>query len=244
LNSPESNNSSKQLTSRDAEAIRRFHEAISTGKHWYIGLLEAIGVWESAEETYQGNHYRYLIAGEAFDWQLVAERLCETVDGLLPEDEKNALLLHNQPPLDITKEQFRDYIGHNRYRQYLNFYYGVTVERALVLAVKDEIRKEQHVAGYIKDKDNNDEAFQRVYGETESVLLRQFRKEHRYRRLKSMSLAELKEYTYWLFKYRIKNNDKERVASDTRKALDWVQRHGLPIHLLSGQPPVIIEQPF
>lgn len=232
------------MTSGDAEAIRRFREAISTGKHWYIGLLETIGVWSSPEETYQGHQYRYLIAGEAFDWQLLVERLCETVDGLLPEDEKNAFLLHNQPPLDITKEQFRDYIGHTRYRQYLNFYYGVTVERALVLAVKDEIRKERHVAGYIKDKDNADEAFHRVYGESESVLLGQFRKERRYRRLKSISLSELKEFTYWLFKYRLKHNDKERVASDTRKALEWVQRHGLPNRLLNGQPPVIIEQPF
>ncbi len=244
MNSPESNNSSTQLTLGDAEVIRRFREAISTGKHWYISLLEAIGVWSSAEETYQGHHYRYLIAGEAFDWQLLAERLCETVDGLLPEDEKNALLLHNQPPLDITKEQFRDYIGHTRYRQYLNFYYGVTVERALVLAVKGEIRKERHVAGYIKDKDNTDEAFNRVYGEMESVLLEQFRKERRYRRLKSISLSELKEFTYWLFKYRLKHNDKERVASDTRKALEWVQRHGLPNRLLNSQPAIIIEQPF
>jgi len=57
-----------------------------------------------------------------------------------------------------------------------------------------------------------------------------------------MSLAELKEFTYWLFKYRIKNTDKERVASDTRKALNWVNRHGLPQRLFSGQPTMIIDQ--
>jgi hypothetical protein len=59
-----------------------------------------------------------------------------------------------------------------------------------------------------------------------------------------MSLSELKEFTYWLFKYRLKHNDKERVASDTRKALDWVQRHGPPNRLLNGQTAVIIEQSF
>jgi hypothetical protein len=244
LNSPENNNLAAQLTSGDAEAIMRFREAIITGKHWYFALLETVGVWDSAEEIYRGHHYRYLIDGEAFDWQLLAERLCDTVDGLLPENEKNALLLHNQPPLDITKEQFRNYIGNNRYRQYLNFYYGVTVERSLVLAVKDEIRKEQHVAGFVKDRDNTDEAFRRVYGDMESILLEQFRKERHHRRLKSMSLSELKEFTYWLFKYRLKYNDKERVASDTRKALEWLQRHGTPNHMLNGQLPVIIEQPF
>lgn len=217
-----------QLTSGDLKAIQYFRTAVLTGKNWYISLLEAIGMWDSMEETYQGHHYRYLIDDEAFDWQLLAERLCETVDGLLPEKEKNNFLLRNQPPLDMKREQFSDYIGSTRYRQYLNFYYGVTVERALVLAVKDEIRKERHVAGYLREKDTTDEAFRRVYREAESVLLGQFRKEHRYRRLKSISLSELKEFTYWLFKYRVKHNDKERVASDTRKALEWVERNGPP----------------
>ena len=241
MNSPENGGTSTQLSSRDAEAIRHFGETIVAGRHWYIALLEAVGMWDSSEEVFHGTHYRYLIDGEAFDWQLLAERLCESADGLLPENEKTALLLHNRPPLDITKEQFHNLIGDTRYRQYLNFHYGVTVERALVLAVKDEIRKERHVSGYLKDKDTTDEAFRRVYGQTEAVLLEQFRKERHYRRLKSISLAELKEFTYWLFKYRLKHSDKERVASDTRKALDWVNRHGLPQRLF-GQPTVIIDQ--
>jgi len=242
LVSPENSGSPTRLTSRDAEAVRHFREAIAAGTHWYTALLEAIGLWDSPEEICGGIHYRYLIDGEAFDWQLLAERLCESADGLLPEDEKNALLLHNRPPLEVTKEQFRDIIGEARYRQYLNFHYGVTVERALVLALKDEIRKERHVSGYLKDKDTTDEAFRRVYGQSEAALLERFRKERHYRRLKSMSLAELKEFTYWLFKYRIKNTDKERVASDTRKALNWVNRHGLPQRLFSGQPTMIIDQ--
>lgn len=199
-------------------------------------------MWASAEETFQDYHYRYLIDGEAFDWQLLAERLIEAADGLLPEGEKNALLLHNQPPLDVPKEQFRAYLGEVKYQQHLTYYYGVIVERALALAVKDEIRKERHVAGYVKDKDTTDEAFHRIYGETESDLVTKFRKERRYRRLKSMSMAELKEFTYWLFKYRLKYTDKERVASDTRKALDWVNRNGLPHRLQKGKTTVIIDR--
>ena len=230
-----------QLTSRDAEAIRHFTEAMAEGKHWYIALLEAVGMWDSEQEICNGTLYRYLIDGEAFDWQLLAERLCESANGLLPEDEKEALLLHNRPPLEITREQFRDYIGDARYKQHLNFHYGVTIERALVLAVKDEIRKERHVSGYLKDRDTTDEAFRRIYGQTEAFLLERFRRERHYRRLKSMSLAELKEFTYWLFKYRLKHTDKERVASDTRKALNWVNRHGLPQRLFDGQSSVTID---
>lgn len=238
---PENDIQSSQLIPVDTEIIIRFRTAIISGKHWYYALLEAVRMWNSDEETYRGHHYRYLIDGEAFDWQLLAERLCGTVDGLLPEDEKNALLLHNQPPFDITKEEFSDYIGNKKYSQYLNFYYGVTVERSLLLAVKDEIRKELHVAGYVKDKDNTDEAFRRVYGNMESILLEQFRKERHRRRLKSMSLSELKEFTYWLFKYRLKHSDKERVASDTRKALNWLQKHGPTNRMLNGQTPAIFE---
>ena len=79
---------SSQLTSMgDVEAIRHLEQAIIGGKHWYIALLEAIGRWNTAEETHNGRTYRYLIDGEAFDWLLLAERLCETVDGLLPDDE-------------------------------------------------------------------------------------------------------------------------------------------------------------
>jgi hypothetical protein len=234
------NNNSTQLTPLDAGALYHFHDAIRSGKHWYIALLEAIGMWQSPEEIYQGRHYRYLIDEEAFDWVLLAERLIESVDGSLPEDEKSVFLLHDQPPLNISKEQLCGFFGEKRYRQHLNYYYGVTVERALVLAVQDEIRKERQVAGYIKEQENADEAFRRIYGQTETVLLEKFRRERRYRRLKSISLEEYKEFTYWLFKYRVKHCDKERVASDTRKALEWVNRNGIPHRLFYGQQRVVI----
>ena len=57
------------------KAVDELKAAIAGGKHWYIALLEAIGLWTTAEETHNGRLYRYLIAGEAFDWLLLAERL-------------------------------------------------------------------------------------------------------------------------------------------------------------------------
>jgi len=56
-------------------------------------------------------------------------------------------------------------------------------------------------------------------------LLDSFRKEKRYPKRKSITLSELKEFTYWLFKYRLKKCDKSRVASDTKKALIKMQRN-------------------
>ena len=61
-----------QLATSKAEAIKHLEQAIAGGKHWYLALLEAIGLWNTAEETYSGRTYHYLIGGEAFDWLLLA----------------------------------------------------------------------------------------------------------------------------------------------------------------------------
>lgn len=203
----------------DAEAIGHLKQAIASGKHWYIALLEAMGLWTKAEETRHRRIYRYLIAGEAFDWLLLAERLCEEVDGLLPDDEKEALLFHGKPPLDLSVEQFKRLIGDRKYHQYLNYFYGITVEERLILAVQEEVRKERWTSGYNHENDTDNEVFRRIYGTTKTALLKRFRKEKGYPQAKSINLTELKEFTYWLFKHRLKECDKARVASDTKKAL-------------------------
>ena len=212
----------------DAEAIRYLEQAITSGKHWFIALLEAIGLWTTTEETHNGRTYRYLIDGEAFDWLLLAERLCRTVDGLLPHDEKTALLFYGQPPLNLAKEKFKELIGSGKYHQYLNYFYGITVEAALILAVQDEVRKERRNWGYNGEQhDTVSEVYRRIYGATKAILLKRFRHEKNYPQLKSISLTELKEFTYWLFKYRLKHCDKARVASDTKKALNRLNNNGL-----------------
>jgi len=216
-----------QLTfNGDAEAIRHLKQAIISGKHWYIALLEAIGLWTTAEETQDGHTYRYLIDGEAFDWLLLAERLCQTVDGLLPDDERANLLFHGKPPLDLTNNKFKELIGGTKYHQYLNYFYGITVEEALILAVREEVRKERRTLGLNKEPDYDNEVHRRIYGAAKTVLLRRFRREKGCRHLKSISLTELREFTYWLFKYRLKQCDKARVASDTKKALERLQPQG------------------
>ncbi len=224
---------SSQITpAGDAEAIRHLEQAITGDKHWYIALLEAIGLWKMAEETHNGRTYRYLISGEAFDWLLLAERLCQTVDGLLPDDERTALLFYGQPPLDLTTEKFKELIGSSKYHQYLNYFYGITTEEALIWAVRDEVRKERQILVLSKEHDNDNEAYRRIYGATKAVLLKHFRHEKGYPQLKSTNLTELKEFTYWLFKYRLNHCDKARVASDTKKALAQLKNNGFPGNLV------------
>jgi len=214
---------SSPLAPAENEAIRHLKDAIASGKHWYTALLEAVGLWESAEETIDGRLYQYLIAGEALDWLLLAERLCQVIDDLLPKDEKIALLFHGKPPIELTTDEFKKLIGSQKYHQYLNYFYGITAEEALVQVVEEEVRKERQALGQNNEQDIADEVYCRIYGTTQLKLLRYFRREKGYPNKRSIGLAELKEFTYWLFKYRLKNCDKARIASDTKKALKWLK---------------------
>lgn len=213
----------------DREAIQHFEQSIRSGKQWYIALLEAIGLWGSAEEVHDGQTYHYLIAGEAFDWLSLAERLCTEVDGLLPEEEKCNLLFFSAPPIELSPNEFKRLMGEVKYRAYLNYLYGVIVEEALILAVEEEVYKEQRNFALHQEDIIQKETYNRIYNADMDSLLHQFRNERGYRQCKSITLTERKEFIYWLFKYRLKQSEKARIASDTRKALhylhsQWVSR--------------------
>ncbi|MCJ7515422.1 MAG: hypothetical protein MUO89_05590 [Dehalococcoidia bacterium] len=216
----------------DARAIEHLKQAVAGGKHWYLAVLEAIKLWKSAEEDYNDRHLLYLINGEAFDWLLLAERLSDEISQFIPDTERVNLLFFDIPPVELSKEEFKNIIGPAKYRAYLNYLYGILVEENLISAVVDEIRKERLVSGSNKGEDIFDKAYRRIYGASQQSLLDRFRKEKRYTKRKSTNLSELKEFTYWLFKYRIKKSDKSRVASDTKKALIKMQRN-----LAAKKPP-------
>jgi hypothetical protein len=216
---------SQSLPTADNKAITHLKQAIAGGQNWYIALLEAIALWTSAEEDYKGRRYRYLIDGEAFDWLLLAERLCREVEDLIPEEERDALLFHGRPPVKLSADKFKKLIGGGKYHQYLNYFYGVTVEEALPQAVQAELRKERRISGYNNEPNLLNEAYRRIYGATKAILLKRFRRQKRYPQLKSISLPELKEFSYWLFKYRLQQCDRARVASDTKKALERLKKN-------------------
>ena len=225
MSSKEAKNMPTPPATGDARAIEHLKQAVASGKHWYTALLEAIKLWKSAEEDYKGRHLRYLIDGEAFDWLLLAERLSDEISDSIPEKEKINLLFFDLPPLELTREEFKKLIGASKYRAYLNYLYGVLIEENLVAAVVDEIRKDRLASGSTKHEDILDKAYSRIYGDNQQTLLDSFRKEKKHPKRKSMTLSEMKEFTYWLFKYRVKRCDKSRVASDTKKALIKMQRN-------------------
>jgi hypothetical protein len=210
-----------------AEVIRLFREKVGEGEHWYRALLEVMRLWTDEREIVNGAEYLYLIEGEAFDWICLAQRLCDAVDGLVPEKEKHAFIFQGRPPLELPPEEFKALIGEAKYHQFLNFFYGVTVEDALVQAVREEVRKERAANCSSSLKGVDEEVFSRVYAETEAELFKHFRKARRHHLQTSSNLTEMKEFIYWRFKLRVRQSEKARVGSDTHKALEWLKSRGL-----------------
>ena len=214
-----------ELLQRDpASHIAAFQADLISGRPWTEALLAAIAGWDLIEEDVDGREYRYLVGGEAFDWLVLAERLIDAVEpALLPEAEVETLLLDEQWPQPMTEEAFQEALGASKYRAHLNFIYGVRVEEALQLLVEEQVRKERGIAAFRHDAAHEGDAFQRIYGATRSSLLRDFRKATARAMVDRISLTELKEFIYWLFKRRLALQDPARVASDTRRGLQRIQ---------------------
>ncbi len=212
-------------SSADGQAAsERFRRAEEGGQPWAMALLEAIAGWTDARESYQGRSFDYFIGGEAFDWLLLAERLCKAAEGLIPEGEKEELLFTGKLPQEFDLSRFKGLMGVEKYRGYLNYFYGVTVEESLQLAAELEVEKRYLSNGHRYRQDFSEEAFQRVYRSPRTALVEAFRKDRDYKAKDSMALSESKEFTYWLFKHRVKTSDQAKTASDTRKGLMQLRR--------------------
>ena len=222
---------SSDLAEQESEALRHLKSAVRAGVPWHQALLEAVGLWTLPQEVFQDRTYQYLIEGEAFDWLVLAERLCAEMDGVIPAEEKERLLFRGVLPLQEDAQTFQDYLGAGKYRGYLNYWYGVVVEEALQLAVEDEVRKRHKARGYSDSEDLVEDAFTQLYGETRTALLEEFRLHAHIRRNRGLTLSDLKGFTYWLFKRRVNMWDPARVGSDARKGIRRLQA------LESGQEP-------
>ena len=204
--------------------IENLRSAVARGEeHWFLALLEAIRQWPLPAEQVGDRAYHYLVGGEAFDWLLLAERLCEELEGVAPPEETEALLFHEDLPIQTPEDEFKRLLG-AKYSAHLNFVYGVRVEGALQLAVQEEVFKERTSTRIWENGTGDDEAFRRLYGQSRGELLAEFRSATKRAAEPEMSLHELAEFRYWLFRRRVQGQEPARVASDTRKGLAMVQR--------------------
>jgi hypothetical protein len=223
------------------ELIRRARAEITAGREWFDALLDVIAAWTLPAEEFGGQHLRYLVGGEAFDWLLLAQRLTEDLGDLIPSREREALLFFGRPPGEAGEDDLRERFGHRKYRAHLNYFYGVVVEEALQLAVEEEVQKNRHAGVW---SDIGEEIFERIYGKPRAELWARYTKQTHARNAEQLSISELQQFTYWLFKFRLNRSDPAKVASDTRKGLAQLSRMELarrnrPEHVESTPEDVI-----
>lgn len=204
-----------------AAILEQARQAILSGPGWFDAVLDAIAAWTLPEEHLDGRHYRYLVGREAFDWLLLAERITGALADLIPEKERERLIFTGRPPFEIGEEDFRERVGHRKYRAHLNYFYGVTVEEALHLAVEEEVSKSRLAHVWTEAEDG---VYSRIYGKSRAALYDIYCRETGATPRDSFNLDEWREFTYWLFKFRVRWCDPAKVASDTRKGLSQLAR--------------------
>lgn len=211
------------------ETIVRMRRAIVEGQHWFEAVLDAVGEWRAPVEQIEGRELCYLIGGEAFDWLLLAERLVDAAADLIPFEESEALLFEGRWPLDISDEEFARRLGVAKHSAHLNYLYGVLVEGALQLAVEEEVHKENRSRVWGQDGRVDETMFQRIYIKPQQELFAQYYVETGVKIRGDVHLGGWQAFTYWLFKLRLRQQDRARIASDTRKGLAQLSRMELAV---------------
>jgi hypothetical protein len=232
----------EDLAARARAIVAELQSAVQSGAYWYPALLDAIARWPLPLELVDGRCYRYLIGGEAFDWLLLAERLLQSIERLVPEEERMALLFHARPPIEQSTDDFRAAIGESKYRAHLNYVYGVVVEEALQLSVEEDVHKELRCCAWGQDRRVDESVYHRIYGRPREDLFAAFREERGIERSDEILLGDLREFTYWLFRYRMRQCDGARVASDTRRGLVQLSHMQARHHALIPDPEPIEPQ--
>lgn len=211
---------------REQDAILHLQTSLGNGVDWLTAMLEAMALWTMAEEVVDGRRYNYFIGGEAFDWLALLERLSHEIKGQVPVDELEEVLFTGRFPLSFDESEIQFLLGIDKYRGYLNYFYGVEVESALQQTVETEIEKRYYANGHRDTADRSDEVFLSIYRTPLAELREVYHLETRALAGESITLTELKEFTYWLFKRRMKVSDKAKIASDTRKGLNALRLSG------------------
>jgi hypothetical protein len=205
------------------QGVVAFRRGLEAGDDWYTSLLRVIARWTAPAEEVDGVRLDYLIAGEAFDWLLLAQRLIDSAPDLVPAEQAEALLVQGMPPRPESEEEFEAAIGPAKYRAHLNFQYGVVIEELLLLAFEMELQKAGTLARHgLLPADI--EAYERVYGKTLDELKILYQSEQGTLLGDHISQTEMRSFTYWLSKYRIRYAEPARIASDTRKAMNVLAR--------------------
>ena len=201
-----------------ARPFERYRAELALGAHWYLAALRAAGVWTLASEVVRQRRLVYLIDGQALDLLLVIERLVGAGGGAKAA-ELDRLLFDGEPPIALGKSEFHDALGPASYTAYLNYFYGITVEEALHCAVELEAAK-----SHALDASAGLGLYERIYGRSLPELLAAHAIERGASPPRRLAWPVYKSFTFWLFRWRVRTCVAPRVASDTRKALNYLRQ--------------------
>ena len=205
------------------QGVEAFRRALDHGDDWYPALLAVIARWHAPTEVVDGVPLRYLIAGEAFDWLLLAQRLLSAVGDLVAPRDVERLLVFGIAPAGTDEEEFELAIGSAKYRAHLNFQYGVIIEELLLLTCEQELQKAGRLVGSGQPQPDV-LAYAHVYGKSLEELQILYRSETDGVLGEIMSQQDMQAFTYWCSKFRVRMGEPARVASDTRKAVALMSR--------------------
>ena len=192
---------------------------------WREHIFHAISGWGIPREEIADEPHVYIIGGEAFNWRRLAERLAWHITFLLNEEEEVAMSrwLEDDHMFGGLKEsQFRRVLGHEKWRAFLNYFYGVTLERCLVVHSGLRIVKDRNARGRPVNEDAMDEAYYSLHGAAEMDLWLEFASELGLdaELANARTLAIDDEFTYWLFKRRIGTSYSAHVAHEVKLGLE------------------------
>ncbi len=201
-----------------ADPFEVFASELGCGAEWYLAALRAAREWRTESETLRGRRVSYLVGGEALDLLLVIERLAAEQRSRIDRHELRGLIFGGEPPMFVPEATFATALGPVRYKAYLNFFYGVTVEEALLSAAELEVSK-SHALDALGSRD----PYERIYAASRDELLVAFGEQRGSPVRERLAWPDAKEFTYWLFRYRLRTQPPPRMASDTKKALDLLR---------------------
>ncbi|MCZ6539008.1 MAG: hypothetical protein O6922_04185, partial [Chloroflexi bacterium] len=131
----------------------------------------------------------------------------------------------------FEEPDFMRAVGVDKFRAHLSYFYGVTVEQSLIVAVEEEVTHRRVSNGRQLSDGALDQAYELLYGSGREPLWEVFKLEsgvraarEGWRHRDEHSLGSEDTFTYWLFKLRMKNSDPAKIASDTRKGLAKLER--------------------
>ena len=193
--------------------IQELKSKIENGINWEKAVVDCISNWDIREEFYRGYKYKYWINNEAFDWMTLTERLGSAIKSYLNKKKYHELIFTGLLPNKSSYDYMKKVISKNKLSQMRNFYYGIIIEDLIY------IQKSQQFLKTSIYTTNKYDGYEEIYGKNINLLFQQFAKNIKFTKQTRINLYTYKEFIYWLFKFRIKNSDKTRVASDTNLSI-------------------------